>query len=64
MLTANTVNTRFYSAMEIARELGISDMQVVTIAFEHNLLMYGFTRDCDWYFTEEGREKILHAARF
>ena len=63
VLAAHTAQTRFYSAQEIACELGISDVQVVALASEHNLLRYGFTRDCDWYFTEEGREKILHAAR-
>lgn len=59
----NLTGTKFYSAEDIGLELGMNDMQVVNFASEHNLLTYGFTRDCDWYFTEEGRAKILHAAR-
>lgn len=63
MLTTRATDTKFYSATEIAHELGMTDMDVVRLATEHNFLMYGFTRNCEWYFTEEGRGKILDAAR-
>ena len=63
MLAAQATDTIFYSAAKIGRELGMSEDQVVFLASKQNLLMYGFTRDCDWYFTEEGRERILNAAR-
>ena len=53
----------FYSAIEIGRELNMSDIQVVNLASKHDLLIYGFTQDWDWYFTNEGREKIINAAR-
>ena len=63
ILPAQATDTRFYSADELAQELGMSEIEVVALASEHNLMMYGFMRDCEWYFTEEGREKILNAAR-
>ena len=62
-LTGKAADTQFYSAEDIGLELGMNDMQVVNLASDHGLMTYGFTRDCDWYFTEEGRAKILHAAR-
>ncbi|MBR0076139.1 MAG: hypothetical protein IJP96_10325, partial [Synergistaceae bacterium] len=46
----------FYLAIEIGRELNMSDIQVVSLAS-------GFTQDWDWYFTNEGREKIINATR-
>ena len=64
VLPARAEDTNFYSALEIGHELGMSDIEVVALATEKDLLKYGFTRDCDWYFTEEGREKIQNAARF
>ena len=53
----------FYSAIEIGRELNMNDIQVVNLASKYDLLVYGFTQDWDWYFTSEGREKIINAAR-
>ena len=46
----------FYLAIEIGRELNMSDIQVVSLAS-------GLTQDWDWYFTNEGREKIINATR-
>ena len=54
---------KFYTADELPAELGLREYDIVKLASDNDLLMYGFTRDCEWYFTEEGREKILNAAR-
>ena len=54
---------KFHSADELAAELGLHEYDIVKLASDNDLLMYGFTNDCEWYFTEEGREKILNAAR-
>ena len=52
--------TKFYLAEDIAAELNIALSTLLGRASEKNLLIYGFTKDCDWYFTEEGRQKLLH----
>ena len=62
-LPVRAEDTSFYSALEIGGELGMSDIEVAALASEKDLLKYGFTRDCEWYFTAEGREKIRNAAR-
>ncbi|MBR2209756.1 MAG: hypothetical protein IJ859_13200 [Synergistaceae bacterium] len=55
--------TCFYSAEEIAIEAGLSENEIIKTASENCLFIYGFTDDCMWFFTEEGRRKILDAAR-
>ena len=52
--------TKFYLAEDIAAELSIDMPTLLGKASEKNLLIYGFTKDWDWYFTEEGRQKLLH----
>lgn len=64
-LTGKATDTRFYSADEIAAELNTTENDVIRIVFENEFDVYGFvdTDECLWYFTEEGRQKILNAAR-
>lgn len=62
-VNSKRTETRFYSANELAAELGLFEYDIVRLASDNDLLMYGFTRDCVWYFTDEGREKIVNAAR-
>lgn len=64
-LTGKATDTRFYSADELAAELKISENQLIAIVNDNGFDTYGFCNDADWqwYFTEEGREKILDAVR-
>lgn len=65
MLTGKATDTKFYSADELAAELGTSENIVMINVCDNNLDMYGFfdTDECVWYFTEEGRAKILEASQ-
>jgi len=64
-LTGKATDTRFYSADELAAELGTNEYGVLSIARDNDLEMYRFFNpdNCFWYFTEEGREKVINAAR-
>ncbi len=63
MLTGQATDTTFYSADELAAELGTNENSVMITVHDNNLDIYGFlnTDECLWYFTEEGRMKILEA---
>ena len=64
-LTGEATDTRFYSADDLAAELKVSENTVMRIVFDNEFTIYGFvdTDKCLWYFTEEGRQKILNARR-
>jgi len=62
-LTGKASDTKFYSAEEIGAQIGLDDMQVAKLASENHLLVYGFMKGWDWFFTEEGKEKILQCVR-
>jgi len=65
MLTGKATDTRFYSADELAAELNTDENTVMRLVFDNEFTIYGFvdTDECLWYFTEEGRQKILNARR-
>ncbi len=54
---------KFYTPNELAAELGLCEYDIVTLALDNDLLMYIFTEDGEWYFTEEGREKMIEIIR-
>ncbi len=63
-LTGKATDTKFYSADSITAELGITEYQLMRLVNKNGFDVYGFCNDADWqwYFTEEGRSKILNAA--
>ena len=65
MLTGKATDTRFYSADELAAELNTDENTVIRIVFDNEFDIYGFvdTDECLWYFTEEGRQKIIKSYR-
>ena len=64
-LTGKASDTKFYSTDELAAELKTTEYGIMRLVSDNDLQIYGFCNDADWqwYYTEEGREKIINAAR-